>query len=373
MHRLALLSLLACHCYFIIGCFAAAVDYQGLYVLHSPHDVKFSTATVSPSPLRTSQLPDLISASIGFTPSQDFDWTGLASGNPLKRPRAVAVVEFDGFRDVDLALDRPKFTISVDSAPGWAHQITADRIYERFPTQDLRTIEIVNDDTIYAVKTQYQLLLDSVSVRPSDLEADLHSEKSTFGGSSPQLVSLNTTNTPDLAFLLDVQLLFEVVEALPTKKAILSAGSAVDLFWFRFSSLQELIPVYGKDSPQVSEAVSIVRRVLKRFEKSFLDVYGDDVVLFFLAVDYRIPSVVLSRALRSLLSVAPTEAPNNVTSRNVALDYNEDYPAIFNIIFFTMLIISLSVFAIALGTWHMDPGRDSIIYRMTSQRIKKDQ
>ncbi|RWS28425.1 renin receptor-like protein [Leptotrombidium deliense] len=40
---------------------------------------------------------------------------------------------------------------------------------------------------------------------------------------------------------------------------------------------------------------------------------------------------------------------------------------------FTMILFAVCVFGISVAIWHMDPGRDSIIYRMTSQRIKKDQ
>ena len=57
---------------------------------------------------------------------------------------------------------------------------------------------------------------------------------------------------------------------------------------------------------------------------------------------------------------------------NVGDDYSQDFPAIFNIILFMMIGLFLSTLGIAYCMWFMDPGRDSIIYRMTSQRIKKD-
>lgn len=57
---------------------------------------------------------------------------------------------------------------------------------------------------------------------------------------------------------------------------------------------------------------------------------------------------------------------------NVASDYNEDYPAVFNIILWTMVILALTVYGISWGMWNMDPGKDSIIYRMTAQRQRRD-
>lgn len=57
---------------------------------------------------------------------------------------------------------------------------------------------------------------------------------------------------------------------------------------------------------------------------------------------------------------------------NLATKYNSNYPVIFNIIlwFSVVLVFSLLAISIVIGT--MDPGRDSIIYRMTSTRMKKD-
>jgi len=49
------------------------------------------------------------------------------------------------------------------------------------------------------------------------------------------------------------------------------------------------------------------------------------------------------------------------------------YPASFQLLFWTTLLIFLTVYGVAYAMWHMDPGRDSIIYRMTSaQKYKKD-
>jgi len=37
-----------------------------------------------------------------------------------------------------------------------------------------------------------------------------------------------------------------------------------------------------------------------------------------------------------------------------------------------MVVLALALYVISLVMWYLDPGRDSIIYRMTSQRIKTD-
>lgn len=62
----------------------------------------------------------------------------------------------------------------------------------------------------------------------------------------------------------------------------------------------------------------------------------------------------------------------NKDDLNLAGSYSEDYPVIFNIILWFGVLIVFSTLAITYAIATMDPGRDSIIYRMTSTRIKKD-
>ena len=59
--------------------------------------------------------------------------------------------------------------------------------------------------------------------------------------------------------------------------------------------------------------------------------------------------------------------------KNPAEFYNSNYPVTFNIIFWTSLVLALAVFGAAYVVCSMDPGTDTVIYRMTTQRIKKDQ
>ena len=53
-------------------------------------------------------------------------------------------------------------------------------------------------------------------------------------------------------------------------------------------------------------------------------------------------------------------------------EFTDDFPAIFNIVLFLAIVLSTAVLAAAFAIGGMDPG-DSIIYRMTNPRMKKDQ
>ncbi|XP_022826342.1 uncharacterized protein LOC111356274 [Spodoptera litura] len=56
----------------------------------------------------------------------------------------------------------------------------------------------------------------------------------------------------------------------------------------------------------------------------------------------------------------------------IADDFDVDYPAVFNIFLWFGMVMTFSMLAIMYSFMDMDPGRDTIIYRMTSMKIKKD-
>ncbi|XP_043190137.1 ATPase H(+)-transporting accessory protein 2-like [Amphibalanus amphitrite] len=79
---------------------------------------------------------------------------------------------------------------------------------------------------------------------------------------------------------------------------------------------------------------------------------------------------VVSRRARSLMA-DPTVEPDTV-DLNLAGVYSDDYPVIFNILLITSLILVYILVAFSIMTAYMDPGKDSIIYRMTNPNMKKN-
>ncbi|UXI20627.1 hypothetical protein NH340_JMT06570 [Sarcoptes scabiei] len=68
-----------------------------------------------------------------------------------------------------------------------------------------------------------------------------------------------------------------------------------------------------------------------------------------------------------------SSSASNKKRTNLAHEYSIDFHVSFVTIGFASLIFILAVFIISVSMWNIDPGRDSIIYRLTSQKIKKDQ
>jgi len=75
---------------------------------------------------------------------------------------------------------------------------------------------------------------------------------------------------------------------------------------------------------------------------------------------------------RSLLSAAESLTAEEMTDKNLASHYDDMFPVIFNIWFWLLVLLILTVYAVSIAMWDMDPGRDSIIYRLTQQKIKSD-
>lgn len=106
-----------------------------------------------------------------------------------------------------------------------------------------------------------------------------------------------------------------------------------------------------------------INSVVEAFSGNCLVQEKDDLLVYVLATDsnQRVKRD-LGREKRALGS----------SILNRAILYSDNYPVTFHLIFWTSLILGLAVVGTVCGMYQMDPGLDTVIYRMTSQRIKKD-
>ncbi|WAR28285.1 RENR-like protein [Mya arenaria] len=107
--------------------------------------------------------------------------------------------------------------------------------------------------------------------------------------------------------------------------------------------------------------------------EQFITLYKDNVVVEILLVTPPTGYVRKVRALQQATTPKPAvPIIRNETNSKVAPDYDENYPVMFNIVLWLMIFLAVSMLAVSYGIWNIDPGRDSIIYRMTTTRLKKD-
>ncbi|RLW07644.1 hypothetical protein DV515_00003575 [Chloebia gouldiae] len=170
----------------------------------------------------------------------------------------------------------------------------------------------------------------------------------------------------DLLFLSELQVLHDIASLLSRHKH-LAKDHSPDLYSLELSGLEEIGKRYGEDSEQFKDASQILVDSLQKFADEMFNLYGGNAVVEVVAVkEFNSP---LSRKTRSILQASQSKTENPY---NLAYPYNYDYSVIFNIVLWMMIGLALAVIVISYNLWNMDPGYDSIIYRMTNQKIRMD-
>ncbi|KAF7412251.1 hypothetical protein HZH66_001147 [Vespula vulgaris] len=141
------------------------------------------------------------------------------------------------------------------------------------------------------------------------------------------LKALRLTNEEDRKFLEEIQLLRAIAKKVPTA-------------------------IKADDKPDV-------------YCEAFMKAYDNKVVITAFTNDAS-----LVRHTRSISSSRQRREAQD--EWNHAKHYTYNYPVIFNIFLWFGVVFVFSLLAICIAIADMDPGRDSIIYRMTSNRMKKD-
>jgi len=324
-------------------------------VQNAPDYLKF----VDANELRLSEFPSIISALYGFSDHKDVSWKGLVSGSPFKKPEAVVVIEGASLDTLHCKTAQHKYTLNYDEETAYIYSDVSEEIRSRFPKSNPVLIEVENNGLFGVMKSTYPDLLNLVPEKAEDLEAELYEANSVVRQWPPK--ALNTSERKDLAFLVELQLVKDVFRQVE-KKSKHAKDGVPDLYWIRFSAFNDIIAAYGPKSNKAIEASEMIEDLIKTIVENIDNAYKKSAAVFVLSLNTEKELVRRRRA-----------DPDPPKQPKLAKEYDENYPAAFNIIFLVMLIFALSVFAVALGMWHIDPGRDSIIYRMTSQRMKKDQ
>ncbi|XP_021356107.1 renin receptor-like isoform X4 [Mizuhopecten yessoensis] len=178
--------------------------------------------------------------------------------------------------------------------------------------------------------------------------------------------TLNSSSPTHLKLMGELQMIQDVFSTVSDKPELLSSKSP-DLLSFNIGGLQDVAEKHGAESSEAADASNLVTDFIHKITEDFRNLYKDNVVVEVLTLT---PQGGYVRKARSLKATA--EATGASSELNLSKDYDQDYPSVFNIILWFMIIMAIVLFAVCYGMWNMDPGRDSIIYRMTTTRLKKD-
>ncbi|KAF7688329.1 renin receptor isoform X1 [Silurus meridionalis] len=338
---------------------AAGVLGDQLTVLRSPQYVNFRSGKW---PLAGEKIPDLVALTMGFSIRQDLEWPGLAVGSLFQRPRANALITVRGIDSLDLPSNISSYPLE-NSVPFTLDSV-ANSIHTLFAESTPVVLQLAPSEERLYMMGMANTVFEDLPVTLQQIRTRLSQEGSVLP--SLPLNSLSRNNEADLLFLSEIQVLHDI-SALLMRHRHLAKDQAPDLFSLELAGMEELSRRYGSDSPQFQDGREILVAALQKFAEDVFGVYSSNAVVEVVTVQtFETP---LIRKSRSILQAKQSNPGNPY---NLAYKYNFDYAVVFNIVLWLMIVLALAVIVISYNLWNMDPGYDSIIYRMTNQKIRMD-
>ncbi|CAB3400802.1 unnamed protein product [Caenorhabditis bovis] len=150
-------------------------------------------------------------------------------------------------------------------------------------------------------------------------------------------------------------------------------GNTADVFRVTISELAGL-----SDEAERAIAIEDIKNAINSLNTAIANAYGGQAIVEVIVVEGAIKKVDDSSIPAHHITKrdANTEAKNifEVMRIRYQITYPvaPDYPAIFAIFVGLVVVLVLALIYIVVGMMSMDPGKDSIIYRMTTTRMKKD-
>ncbi|KAG8230129.1 hypothetical protein J437_LFUL010621 [Ladona fulva] len=349
----------------LVSCLFASVYGAGeLVILQSPKSVKF----VGHEELDQNLLKDVFSSALGFTTNKASSWSGLEIKDPFHYPVALFVLVVDGVRslsgasgwggidsDDDSAAAEAIYPLGTNEDESITWRALERRIRERYPSA-------VSDSNLTLVRAD----LGEEETLPKNWKGDeghalLDSEIAEWNALRENQA---VAQEEDARFLAELSSFGNIA-----KDAVHSAEkkgvSGPDVYWVVLRGLHPLIDLHGEGSQQAAQAVRILSTRARTMANALAQAYKNRVIMGVITSDAS-----HTRQTRSLKADDGVKLTKE--SINVSPEYSIYYPAMFNIFLWFMIAFLFALIAISLAIATMDPGRDSIIYRMTSSSMKKD-
>uniref|UniRef100_A0A3Q2ZNI0 Renin receptor n=1 Tax=Hippocampus comes TaxID=109280 RepID=A0A3Q2ZNI0_HIPCM len=339
---------------------------DSLTVLQAPEFVSFQKGKW---PISGEKIPDLVALTMGFSVQEDLSWPGLEAGPLFQRPRANVLVVVRGADDLDFPQSVASYPLENVSRPGPGFKkngplIGCSEVFLIFFPSQCPSLWIVSQRRLYMLG-KANAVFEDLPVTLQQIRGRLFQDGSVLA--TLPLKSLSRNAEADLLFLSEIQVLYDIT-ALLQRHRHLAKDHSPDVYSLELSGLEELSRVYGQDSPQHRDAIALLSSVLQKFGEDVYNLYGNSAVVEVVTVkNFEAP---LTRKSRSILESKQISNPGS--PYNLAYKYNFNYAVVFNIVLWLMIVLALAVIAVSYNLWNMDPGYDSIIYRMTNQKIRMD-
>jgi len=308
-------------------CFVAIRANGEFSILSTPKSLSFKGNDV----LRSNDVGEVLSAAMGNPVSGDAQWGGLIINDPFNLPKGIVAVLIEGTNHISMDANIKSYDID-----GSSSYESMNAVSEELEASNVKVCDI-NLDEIDETVTKFEECFGDVAVptiESKTLEAN--------------------ANNADKQFLQSLGYMHAAASGL------LDMKKSSNFLVFRVS-LNSVIKEHGEKSEQVMEAQKLLANAIDELNGAAQKSSKNEALVVAIAHKFT--------ERRSKREVVAADAENKY---NLAVYYNQDYPVIFNIILWFMVAFGLSLLAICYTIGSMDPGRDSIIYRMTSTRMKKD-
>ncbi|XP_062538345.1 ATPase H(+)-transporting accessory protein 2 [Armigeres subalbatus] len=313
---------------FLLFSLFVAANCDQLSIVYAPKALEFHGHTR----LNAESVSDVFGAALGYSVSHSTEWDGLVVKDPFNMANGAVVVVAEGLDSITLdgAQTYELYGGSGSDSIGEIVQKSADHNGVSFEidlkessdsfSTPLGTVQPDDDD----VKVQY------LKPKSNKADSDFMRQIAFINGLSDLLVTSTDEKIPTI----------HIVRI----------------------SLEALLAAHEPSSHVVTEAKKLLSNAMEGLQTAAEKAFDGAVVVGLIAST----EAPLVRSKRQ----AVEETDDNPL--NIAQKYDSNYPVIFNIMLWFSVILVFSLLAISIAIATMDPGRDSIIYRMTSTRMKKD-
>ncbi|MBN3299636.1 RENR protein, partial [Amia calva] len=300
---------------------------------------------------------------MGFSVEEELSWPGLQGGNLFQRPQANFLIVVRGVGS--LPLPQPAASYPVENAVPFTLDSVANTVHTLFSEDTPVVLQLApSEERLYMIG-KANTVFEDLPVTLQQIRGRLSQDNSILNSLPPN--SLSRNNEVDLLFLSELQVLHDIA-ALLLRHNHLAKDHSPDLYSLELAGLEEISRHYGPDSQQMKDATRILATLLQKFADDVFGIYSRNAVVEVVTVkSFESPLMRKSRSILQSIEIGNPGSPYNLAYR-----YNFDYAAIFNIMLWIMIGLALAVIVIAYNLWNMDPGYDSIIYRMTNQKIRLD-
>ncbi|KAM7132988.1 dynein regulatory complex protein 9 isoform 1-T5 [Molossus nigricans] len=330
-------------------------------ILRSPESVVFRNGNW---PIPGERIPDVTALAMGFSVKEDLSWPGLAVGNLFHRPWATVMVVVKGVDKLAIPLGSV-ISYPLENAVPISLDSVANSIHSLFSKETPVVLQLAPGEERVYMMGKANSVFEDLSVTFQQLHNRLFQENSVLN--SLPLNSLSSNNEVDLLFLSELQVLRDISSLLSRHKHIAKDHSP-DLYSLELTGLDEIGKHYGEESEQFRDASKVLVDALQKFADDMYSLYGGNAVVELVTV--RSYDTSLVRKTRTILETKQEKNPPS--PYNFAYKYNFEYPVVFNMVLWIMIALALAVIITSYNIWNMDPGYDSIIYRMTNQKIRMD-